>query len=273
MTKISKLLVIVSAIASLVFLGVAIASFVGGPNWAVEAAQLDEYTFEKSGGETPSWTVKSIRPGPGGQPFTASGPVLADVIVKARNDKLQRQRDELARLDQDTPVYESRLQQSKAAIEADIAAMTTREKQLTDELQALNETVNETTNQAIAKAQEAEQVRTEGERRREDVFRLRTMIAEVRTDKFRAIEQQKKLEDLLVRLGGQTERLERRKEQLNQQIAGAPPKPLLTLPQGSKEPYEEQPKTPKAGDSAPAAEPTPEGAADPDAPSDNNETR
>ncbi len=241
MTKISKILVVVSAIASMIFLGVAVASYIGGPNWRVEANELEGYTFERGTGPTPSWSVKSNRPGPNGQVFTATNPVLADVIVKARNDQLQKQREELGRLDQEIPIYESRVKQAKAAIDADILAMAAREKQLAEELNTLSATINDTTNQAIAKAQEAEDVRKVGERRREDVFRVRNLLAEVRTDKFRAIEQQKKLEDLLVRLNGQTERLERRKEQLNVQLAGGGAKtPAAT----SKQPYEEDPKAP-----------------------------
>jgi chromosome segregation ATPase len=166
--------------------------------------------------------------------------VLAEAIVKARQDWATQQQQQLDELNQQIPVVSTRLKEAKDAIAADIEAMKQREADLNEQLLALQKTIDETTQQAIATAEEAERVREEAARRREDVLRLRNQLSELRTDRFRAEEQQKKLEDLLVRVNGDIGRLERRKQQLQDAGARLPEKDYPPA-EGKPEAAEETP--------------------------------
>jgi phage shock protein A len=220
MTKYSKVLVVVTAAASLLFLGIAVAAVVGGPNWNAEREELADFTFEISDGDPPMWTVRTRRPQRTDngsmevQTVGAPTPVLAEAIARARDFQLRQQREELERIENQIPQFEAAISETRELIEIDLKAVRKREAELTAELEAIHDQIEELTAQAIAKAEEARVVRLEGERRRDDVFRLRNQLAELRTDRFRAIEQKNKLEDRLRRLRGDNEKLERRRQDL-----------------------------------------------------------
>ena len=79
-------------------------------------------------------------------------------------------------------------------------------------------------------AEEISQVQADTATRREEGIRLQANLEEIRADKFRAIEQQKRLVDLLARVTGNIGRVERRNQQLRKRLNKPP-----------KKPYEEKP--------------------------------
>ena len=60
LTKLSKILTIFVAVASLLFMGFAITQYAGGRNWKDETrdSSLENYIFTQSAGENPTWTAE-----------------------------------------------------------------------------------------------------------------------------------------------------------------------------------------------------------------------
>lgn len=215
MTTIGKVLVIVTAAASLAFLGFAAVTLVGGPNWEAEATQLPDYIIERVEGEVPTWSVKTRRTG---ESVAQGLKSLSAAVVAARKDLKQKQETKLGQINGDIPKVEQDLKATKQAIEVDIQAMDRREAELVAELTTLNNRIEQLSEDGLAKSREAQAVRIEVEKRREEVFRLRNLLSALQTDHFRSDDQARKLHELLTRLQGDIDRLERRYEQLKQQL-------------------------------------------------------
>ena len=212
MTKISKCLAVFTTAACLAFLGVASVSLVAGPNWEAEARGLSDFSFEKSEGETITWSVEETvleKPVNNG-----SSPVLPQVIIAARKSLKQKQDDELLQLRDDISKIEPRLEEAKQLIKVDLQAIAQRKVELVAELEEIHRNTKDVSSQGIMKSQEAQDVRATVAQRREDVIRLRTQLTEIRTDKFRTMEQIILLRDALATVRSSLERLERRREQL-----------------------------------------------------------
>ena len=103
---------------------------------------------------------------------------------------------------------------SEKANDDDLKGMRTRETELVAEFKALQAKITAITKKIVTTTLESRTTRAEANDRREDVFRLQNQIEEIRTDRYRAIEQQKKLRDLLVRLRGSIARAQRRENQI-----------------------------------------------------------
>ena len=233
MTKFGQVLTVCIAAASVAFMAFAVASTVGGPNWyGDEGIQaLPDYLFELAPGtpETPpTWSVKTRRTQESVPPTT---PILAHAVLAARRDLTKKQIAQTSELDSQinnvpSPVMPAnngnpamitlaeKIALSEKANDDDLKAMATREIELVAEFKALQAEIAAITDKIITTTQESQTTRAEADRRREDVFRLQNQIEEIYTDRFRAIEQQKKLRDLLVRLRGSIARAQRRKNQL-----------------------------------------------------------
>lgn len=212
MTKYSKILAVFVLFASLAFMGFAAVNSVGGPNWRAQAEQETDYIFEYSGGDNPTWSVKPRR---GAEPTNLkSSPVLAEVLIAARKHKIQQQRAELDRIAKQIPQAEARIKQARELIAIDLQAMARREAQLAAHVKRLNDEADRIGLEAVAKANEAQQVRQQAELRRADVFRLKEQLDQAQTDYFQVVEQRRQLEDLLIRTNGVLARLQRRKDQL-----------------------------------------------------------
>lgn len=212
MTKYSKILAVFVLFASLAFMGFAAVNAVGGPNWRAQAEQETEYIFEYSGGDNPTWSAKPRR---GAEPPNLkSSPVLAEVLIAARKHKIDQQKTQLDQIGKQIPQAEARIKQARELIAIDLKAMQKREMQLAMHIKRLNDEADRIGLQAVAKANEAQQVRQVAELRRADVFRLKEQLDQVQTDYFQVVEQRRQLEDLLIRTKGVLARLERRRDQL-----------------------------------------------------------
>lgn len=229
MTRISKVLVVFTAAASLAFVGFAAAVAVGGPNWQrIAEEELPEYVFERTVGENPQWTAK-LR---GEEQALATDANLAGVVVKALEHKNQRLQTKLngdpARneppLEQRIQITQAWLDEAKQLAEKDQAALQQYEQQLVQQLDQLNRAIEQVSQQIVRKTQEAQAVQAETEERRGDVVRLQEQLEALQEDRDRVVAQQEQLRDRIQRLEGTRDRLERRKRQLQERSGpGAEP--------------------------------------------------
>ncbi len=216
MTKVGKCLVVFAVGASFAFLGFAWVSLMGGPSWDAERGALPEYTIEKGAEPDGKWTVQDRVTG---ESVTVPSPtVQASAIVAARNDLKKKQEEEIKRLKDQTATDKQQFAEMRKFNEADAKALEARVKDLGAQLNDLNAKILKLSTEIVQRSQEAQAVRTEAAKRREDVYRLSHELEEIRADNFRADELQRKLNDQLVRLNGVVAALENRNKQLHEQI-------------------------------------------------------
>ena len=217
MTKFAKCLVVFAVGASFAFLGFAWVSMMGGPNWDAEAAALPGYEFTKAEGG--SWTVRDRATG---QAITVKSPtVRASAILAAREDLAKKQDDETQKLSVPTAKYKKNLADAQKLNQVDTKAMEARVQQLNTQLENLNAKILELSADVVKRSQDAQAIRNEAAKRREDVFRRTRELAEIRTDQFRSEELERKLRDQLVRLDGVIASLESRNQQLREAVGNA----------------------------------------------------
>ncbi len=219
-TTLGKVLAVATAVFSILALGVVLVAATGGPNWMAESRMLPDYEFTRNDGPPVTWTAKT-RTARLGQDNTLAVrtpanavAVLPDAIVKARQDLKNDQQDELNALNRDIPLQTSRIADATALIEKDLAAMQKRNTDLIAALDQQAKDVDTVSKEAVTISESAQAVQAVRDARRDDVFRLRNELASLRTDTFRLKEQRLKLADLLVRVKGNNDRLQRREQQL-----------------------------------------------------------
>jgi predicted RNase H-like nuclease (RuvC/YqgF family) len=226
MTKFAKCLVVFAVGASFAFLGFAWVSMMGGPNWDAEAAALPGYEIAKS--QDGKWTVKDRTTGQNIN--VAPATVRAAAIVAARKDLADKQDAEAQKLSAPTAAYKKKLDEARKLNQADVKAMEARVQQLNTQLVDLNTKILGLSGEVVKRSLDAQAIRTEATKRREDVFRLTRELREIHTDYFRSEELERKLRDQLVRLDGVIASLETRNQQLRESVGnsgGYSPRPPL----------------------------------------------
>ena len=212
MTTFGKIFTIFITLASLAFMGFAVVTYHGGPNYQAEQVEkLPDYVLKVSTDKPPKWAVETRRLA---ETVNTSTTTLPGVIVAARKHLDQQLDEEIKPLDGEILAVEARIAEAKKLIEIDLAGLKKREKELQAELDALLVEIKDVSDQGIKKSQESYAVRDETARRREDVFRLWNQLEEIRTDYYRAVAQAEKLDDLLIRVRGSIDRSQRRNDQL-----------------------------------------------------------
>ena len=237
MTTVSKCLVVFVVAASLAFLGFASAVLQGGPNYQsqLKDPMLNGYIVEttkvkKRGKTTHTYTVTTRRPQQdaegnwSGEVLEQDSPVLTEVIIAARKHLKGEQEKELEQIrrvidgyeenGQKVPGLQDQITRAINEIEEDKKAFTKRETFLVAELGEIQKGIGKVTELAQNETAKAEQLQLTATRRREDVFRLKNQMEELKTDIFRAEKQRETLEDLLIRVQSKVQRLERRNKQL-----------------------------------------------------------
>ena len=182
MTKIGKCLVVFVVGASFAFLGFAWVSMMGGPNWDAEAAALPDYTIQKS--DDGRWTVTE-RVGAASVSVQPSSTVEAAAIIAARDDLQKKQQAEIDRLKKETKDFQADTAEIQKFNAADVKALAARVQELNQQLEGLNTKILNLSNDVVKRSQEAQAIRTEAAKRREDVFRLTRELREIRADNFR----------------------------------------------------------------------------------------
>lgn len=220
MTKLGKTLVVFAFGASFAFLGFAWVSLMAGTNWDAEAAALPGYSIQKGEGPDGKWTA--VDRVTGKAVSVPTGNVEASAVIAVRKDLDKQQKDEIAAANSEAETYAKRLAEVHKYNEADTKALQTRVQVLTSQLEELNKTILSLSNDVVKRSQEAQALRTEATKRREDVFRLTRELAEIQADHFRSGELAKKLQDQLARLEGAVTGLESRNKQLREEGARLP---------------------------------------------------
>lgn len=128
--------------------------------------------------------------------------------------KIKKQKEEIDQLDPQIAPLQARLADAIAANAADITAMQQREQVLLAELQKLSEAASVLATQAISKSKEVQGKRDESALRRDEAVLLRNQLNELRTEKQTALEEERRLTDLLIQTQGTLERVQRRNELL-----------------------------------------------------------
>ena len=221
-TTFSKCLSVFVTLAALLFLGFAAVTLVGGPNWSARTEDLADYDFKESEGEKPewSWTRRSDQ-----QTKKANPPILPAAIAAARADLKSKQDTRIQDLKKQITAAKAKQTEADKLIAEDLAALANREKLLLAERGEIagkidaQQQKNTEKIKGTAQTRGTQSVRDEIALRREDVYRLRSQLEEIQTDRYRATRQREKLEDLLTQLQGDIRKLQRRQEQLKK--AGA----------------------------------------------------
>ena len=211
-TKLGKIFAVTVTVLSLGFMGFAAVTVVGGPNFQTDQVEvLDDYVFELTPGENPTWEVKARR---SKETVKGSAKSLPEVIVAARQHLDGLQTEQLAALNAEIDAIAPQITVEQELIEIDLKAMQTRVTELNNRLTSLLGEIKVKSDELIKLTDDTQKVRAEAGRRREDVFRLTNQLAEIRTDAFRLQEQKYKLINVLIRLRGSIARTERRNVQL-----------------------------------------------------------
>jgi hypothetical protein len=221
MTKISKILAVLVFFACLSFMGFAMVTVLGGPNWQNKSEALAaEHSFDfENRGKDSGWEVKDHRTSKA--ETVATGKSLAEAVVKSQQKLIKNQKDELDVIAKDIDAVAAIHTRQQAAIIADQAAFTARVTVLEQQLKALRLEAVEESKKAVTKSDEAKAVRQVAALRRDELIQLQNQLVVLRTHKSSALADQKRLEDLLNQAQAVLADMERRKELLESDGAKA----------------------------------------------------
>ncbi len=218
MTRLSKALTVFLAAAAIAFLGFAGVATFGGPNWRAMAESMQGYKFVRSVGENPQWTVSTAR----GDSLKTTA-VLPEAIVAALDDRITKQREELAALGEREQNLPKRLEDMQTSTAADLQALDGYIAAWQSELQRLRKQYHDLSVQVVQAAEQAIQIEGVVQARRGDVFRLQDQVDVVRTDEFRIQQIQRQMRNLIEQINGSLDRAEQRRDQLKRQLEGYAP--------------------------------------------------
>lgn len=218
MNAVGKVLVVFVTASSLGFLAFVIALRNGGPDWEGEMNSpelLKEFVFSADPGEKITYSVKHRRTD------TAVGqksPVLANVVIAARK-KLDE--DANKKFQELSPIPQQKQDLLKVITElipVDQNGVEQHEQIFTERIKALWDAIQADGAKFSTLILQTQEVLKVAQERREEEYRLANQLELLRNDQFAAQQQQKVLEDELVRLEENKRRLERRQVLLKQQL-------------------------------------------------------
>jgi len=218
MNTFSRICVVVAAAASLAFMSFA-GAMRSGNNWAAEAQSLaPEYVLTINRGE--QGTEYSMAHRSGGNVKTSKN--LADVVVAARQKQVSDAQKQLQTLRDEAAKLPPQIEEALKAIVADEAGLKVRETAMEQQLAEVREETEQVNRQVIDKANEAQQIRSEGQERREEAYLRHNQLELLRNDLFAAKVQHQHLVEEELRLKELLQRLVRRRQQLENQLSGRP---------------------------------------------------
>jgi len=229
MTTVSKFLVIFSTVASLVFfIFIAVGTF-AGQNYADQMRDKDlstKYVFKTEtteGGE--SYSVETRRafsptkirgavPVFQKEQVINNTPILPKAVLETRKHLKKLQTSELSEIKRKIAELNGKSTQTKTAKDADLVALESRLKILSDVLDTKNNEFIKLSEEAERIVLESVKTNQESNNRRQEGSQVEQQLEEILTDHYRIVEQIGELEVLLVRLQGTVARLEKRRQQL-----------------------------------------------------------
>ncbi|QDT30871.1 hypothetical protein [Thalassoglobus polymorphus] len=220
MTKISKILAVFVAVASLSFVGFAIATTFGGPDWidVMDAPYFQDYQISRSVGADPSWTA--TRGSDGGQ--VATSKVLPEVLSKVMDEVYQKQQQELQELQAREPILQTRNERLSKLQEVDDKALQAYIDKLRVRIADLTQQESDLTSKVTSMAEEAQKIERQVVSRREDIFRLSQQVEELKADLFRLKEIRAQLQDVNFQLNELLIRADERNQLLTKEYNPKP---------------------------------------------------
>lgn len=221
MTRIGKCLVVFVLFASVAFMGAAIVTVFAGPNFRAHAdelskirgGELGDFTFVAPATPQGTWTVKTRGVN---EETVGSFKILPEAIFAAQKKKAANLTAEKQVLDQQRPVVEAKIKEADALVALDKAAMKRRQDALERERLAVAARVSEVSAQASAKSKEASDQYALAKLRRQEWILMNNQLQEIRSQKIAALEESRRLQDLLIQAQGNLERAKRRQQLLQQ---------------------------------------------------------
>jgi hypothetical protein len=209
-TTVGKVLSVVTAVASVIFLGFVLIATMGGPNWVAEAQNLEGFSFSQTDASPPQWTATQHV----GQGNIAPNRAIEPVLYAAYDAKLKDATARQQALEAQAAPLQTAITDSNAAIEKDLAALQKHVDELSALLGQTESEVLTTADQVEAKAEEVRKVELQIQSRRDDVLRLSAQVEEIRADRFRIRSIQQQIRDLIQQIDGSIERAANRRRQL-----------------------------------------------------------
>ncbi|MCA8996227.1 MAG: hypothetical protein KDA80_04560 [Planctomycetaceae bacterium] len=217
MTRIGKILAIFVAVASLSFVGFAVATVFGGPDWQsiMAADYFNGYRITKSAGPEATWTA--IRGSDEQQ--VASSKVLPEVLSKVMDEIIQNNTTRMQELQSKLPILEARIAELDAARQADKKALDKYVEFRAQELEKIRAQESDLATQVVAATNEAQKLENLVEARREDILRLKQQVEELRVDLFRLKEIDSQLNNLQAQIEGNLQVAKLRQKLLQDQTS------------------------------------------------------
>ncbi len=218
-TVFPKIAGIVLTICSVMFMGLAVASYYGRPDPIAEmlAPEISGYQFAAAGGESAGW---SVTPKVGENTTEKQHPNPYAALLDAYKMEGQRLGANTTEMNDLTARILERATSARAEQAQDVDALQQRIQLLTQIVNTAEMNLQNLSRQLQASTVETTIVRDDTTKRRQDVMRLQNELEELRTDRYRLQEIRRVLTDRLVRLQLTNQALEVREEQL-QDMTGA----------------------------------------------------
>ncbi len=218
MNTVGKILVVFITACSLGFVAFVSALRNGGPDWKSEVRSPElqkEFVFTFEQGEKPTFSSKHRR---SEQSVIDKTPILAEAVLKSRKRLEEDANKKFQELSPQPQLIQDAIKKQMELIPIDKQGVEVREQNFNQLIQQLWTDMQSVGNQFSELTVQTQEVLREAQLRREEGYRLANQVELLRNDKFAAIEQQKVLEDELIRLEENKRRLDRRKNQLKQQL-------------------------------------------------------
>jgi len=220
-TKLSKLLAIFVTVASLAFVGFAMATVFGGPDWKTEmnAEYFDGYTITKSSGPDGTWTATRASD----EGSAGSSKALPEVLTKVMDEVAGIRTQKLSELAAQEAAIQKRIDDLKGLLPNDEAGVATYIAGIRERLSAARKQEADVAAQVIAATNESQKIESQVANRRDDVLRLQEQVAELKADIFRLEEIEVDLVDRLNQIRGSLELASERQNRLDYSPAPVAP--------------------------------------------------
>ena len=218
MTSLGKVLAVLTAVASVLFVTGALVILTSGPNWLGKANQVEGYSFTRSAGEEPQWTAVNDETGES----VKTDAQLADVIPAALDQKVKVLAERTTALEQRKAALQQRLEISKQTAAADAQLLDQRIGELRRRIAAVRDQTAATAREVAAAQEQIGAVEGQVVDRRGDVFRLQATLERAELDGLRAQRLERQLSDLLVQLEADLAAARQRRDQMRDGAGGGP---------------------------------------------------
>jgi len=206
MLNLFKVLAVFVAIISVTTMGIALSTFIVAPDLRAEmnTAAMQNYTFERTTGETPQWTVTrrfSVNAqDPKERGSVGTFPTGYDALIKAHQDLRQQLGNRSTEMSTETTRLAGEVTKFTANQQIDTEAVKQRIAELKTASDAMVAQVKLKSDELQALSVKSREIREETAERRTDVLRLRHELEELRTDLFRLTAVRRDLTDRVLRL-------------------------------------------------------------------------